>query len=62
MLTYYHPLVVSVVRILVRLSIVEAGLIVIIIIAAGTLESTQHVVSLGLSMVSIVISFLDLIF
>ena len=57
-----YPLVVSIaVRILVRLSIVEARLIVIITIA-GTLESTQHVVPLRLSMVPIMISLLNLIF
>ena len=61
-----HPLVSNVLRIivgiLVRVSIVEARLIVGIVAVAGTLEGTQHVVSLGLPMVSVVISFLDLIF
>jgi len=59
---FVSSVVAIIVGILVRVSIVEARLIVGIVAVAGTLEGTQHVVSLGLPMVSVVISFLDLIF
>jgi len=50
------------IRILVRLSIVEAAARLIVGVSiAGTLKGTNHVVALGLPMVSIMISFLDLI-